>query len=154
MIEFILSKVVLISAGLVLIAMACSVFAQLDAGIVDHAAVKEAEGVADLLFQMDSALPTSRCRLVIGDLDLPSNSQVELANGSVWVRWPGGVVAAEGPRNLVIDGQSQMVLHEDDVLVVESIFLDGKKCLLLQSEKVDAISCIASTNLLHSSMEL
>ncbi len=151
--EFFLSKLVMFSVGFILIGISFSAFSQLDEKVLDRVANSKAQKVAELLYQLNSSPSHSKCCLSFAELALPSDSQLEIANGSVWIKWPGGTAVAACPQNLMID-RGHIVLHPGDQLVMESVFLDDQRYIRLQSEKVEIISLMAAKNLLHSSSVL
>jgi hypothetical protein len=156
MIEFVMSRVWLVIAGLAMAAAVLVAFTGLDDGTRDRAAVDGANALADLIGDLRTNGQTGEVRIDGRDVIFANGYSLRVCNGSIWVQNGQTERAVVGPGDLVLVEGSHIVdtmtIRPLDQLVVRS-FLSGGK-MGVQLEKVDATSLTASTNSLHSSSVL
>ncbi len=101
MMEFFLSKVWMVLVGLVLAGALSAAFLGVQDREEGEMARQCAQSMADLIGRLGEADVGTRCMVDMSSYLRPGTS-MELAAGSVWVRWEGGQVAAASPMNLLL----------------------------------------------------
>ncbi len=156
MIEFVMSRVWLVIAGLAMAAAVLVAFTGLDDGTRDKAAMDGANALADLIEDLRVKGQIGEVRVDGRDVIFDDGHSLRVCNGSIWVQSGQEEHAVAGPRDLVLVEEGRAVdsltIRPGDQLVLRSFMIGGK--IGVQLEKVDATSLTASTNSLHSSSVL
>lgn len=156
MIEFVMSRVWLVIAGLAMAGVVLVAFTGLDDGTRDRAAVDGANALADLTEELRTNGQVGEVRVDGRDVIFDDDYSLRVCNGSIWVQSGQKEHAVAGPRDLVlVEGNrtvDSLTIRRSDQLVVRSFMTGGK--LGIQLEKLDATSLTASMNSLHSSSVL
>jgi hypothetical protein len=152
MIEFVLSRVWMVIAGLAMIAVVLAAFNGLDQGVRDGADIEGAKALVGVIEEMSTVHGPAELRVQVDELLMGKGTFLEVRPGSVWVHGPDHARAVTCPTAIVlIDGgdvTDKLVLRSGDLVAVRT---DGSE---VQLEKVFTTSLTASVNLAHSSSVL
>lgn len=157
MLEFFLSKMWLFLAGFALIGAVTSAFTQLNGDMVRE---DMTEVVADLSEAIEGVNGSPRGTTLTVRMDslLGPDRTAVVTNGSVWVEWSRGRVAAECSAEVVLlDGEAtvdRLAIGLRDRLILTKSVVEGRSVTVVQLEKVETISLTTSTSLLASSSVL
>ncbi len=155
MMEFLLSKLWMVIAGLAVMAVVIASFGSLDDRTTEDGLRDEMASASNILEEMHGCPAGTTVRIAP---DIPADSIMRVGNGSLWL-------VRDGP-DLVIPIRSKIVAMEDGIAVpfVETrpgghflatrVVIDGVQVTIVQAEKMKLSSFMASTNLRTSSSVL
>ena len=155
MIEFFLSKIWMIMAGLAVMAVVMAAFGSLDDRTAEDDLRTELASVSNIMEELHSCPVGTTVRIVP---HLPPDSVLRVGNGSLWL-------VRDGP-DVLLPIRSEVVAMEDGIAVpyVEAhsggsflafrAVLNGTQVTVVQLEKTELSSVTASTNLRASSSVL
>jgi hypothetical protein len=156
MIEFVMSRVWLVIAGLAVAGVVVLSFTGLDDGARDKVAVDGANTLGGLIEELQNNGQTGEVRVDGQDILFDDDHTLRVCNGSIWVQSGSREHAIDGPRDLVlVEGHRDvdgLTIQRSDQIILRSFMVNGQ--IVVQLEKVDATSLTASTNSLHSSSVL
>ncbi len=161
MMEFILSKLSLVTVGIVLVAAVSGMFGSLDDRTEWHSAKGCIDRISHIINAIVSTDDATGCRIVMSEY-LPSReSTLEITNGSIWLIWGDVKCAAEisADMDLIDDSMDNPVETDtlscsyDDVVIISHV-PDEMTTASIHIEKVSTSEATAFTNLSHSAIVL
>jgi hypothetical protein len=124
MIEFVMSRVWLIIAGLAVVAVVLATFAGLDAGTRDRGAADGANALADLMEGLRTSGQVGEVQVDGRDLLFDDGHSLRVCNGSIWVKAGSKERAVEGPQDiLLVEGNrcvDVLTIQRSDRLILRS----------------------------------
>ncbi|MBI0584678.1 MAG: hypothetical protein ISF22_10700 [Methanomassiliicoccus sp.] len=153
MIEFVMSRVWMVIAGVAVMAVIVASFAGLDRNVQREVEMEGAETLAAVMNELAAWEGQGETRVEVDGLLIEREATIMICPGSIWVNGPSSSRAVGCATDLIlVDGGRQVdsleLAHGDHVVIRTAG--DG----IVQLEKVSATARTAETNLSHSSAVL
>ena len=155
MMEFLLSKLWLVIAGLALMAVVLASFGSLDDRMAEGDLSRAMAATSNVLSEMETCPLGTTVRLTP---EMPSGSTMRIGNGTLWLVRDGNDLMLSCPAQVVAIENGRVVSFIEASpgmsITATRAAVDGTIVTVVQLEKTELSSSTASTNLLVSSSVL